>query len=55
MTPPVQQIYPNKNKIKYTCNPTNSRSRDQEDQGSKPTWANSWKDPTSKKVVTKKG
>jgi hypothetical protein len=29
--------------------------KDQEDQGSKPAWANSWQDHISKKPITKKG
>jgi hypothetical protein len=37
----------------HTCNPSYSGGRDQEDHGSKPTWANSSQDPVSKKHNTK--
>jgi hypothetical protein len=40
----------------HTCNPNYSGGRDQEDQGLKPAWANSSRDPISgKKNTTKKG
>jgi hypothetical protein len=35
----------------YTCNPSYLGSWDQEDHDSKPTWANSLKDPVSKKTA----
>jgi hypothetical protein len=38
----------------YTCNPSYSGSRDQEDHGLKPAWANSSRDPISEKLNTKK-
>jgi hypothetical protein len=38
----------------HTCNPSYSGGRDQEDHSSKPTWANSSRDPISKKPNTKK-
>jgi hypothetical protein len=38
-----------------TCNPCYSGSKDQEDHSSKPAWANSSKDPISKKTYHKKG
>jgi hypothetical protein len=37
-----------------TYNPSYSGGRDQEDQGSKPARANSSRDPSSKKPITKK-
>jgi hypothetical protein len=39
----------------HTCNPSYSESRDQEDHGSKPAWANSLRDPICKKIHHKKG
>jgi hypothetical protein len=39
----------------HTCNPSYSRGRDQEDQGSKPALANSLEDPISKIPNTRKG
>jgi hypothetical protein len=36
----------------HACNPSYSGGRDQEDHGSKPAWANSFWDPTSKKPIT---
>jgi hypothetical protein len=41
--------------VAHTCNPNYSESRDQEDDGSKPAWANNLRDPVSKKYFTKKG
>jgi hypothetical protein len=41
--------------VAYTCNPSYSGGRDQEDHGSKPAWANCSRDPISKKHFTKKG
>jgi hypothetical protein len=41
--------------IAHICNPSYSRGRDQEDQGLKPSQANSSKDPITKKPTTKKG
>jgi hypothetical protein len=35
--------------VTHTCNPGYSGGRDQEDRGSKPAWANSSRDPISKK------
>jgi hypothetical protein len=40
--------------VTHTCNPSYSGGRDQEDQGSKSTQANSSRDPISKKPITKK-
>jgi hypothetical protein len=40
--------------VAYTCNPTCSGSRDQEDPGSKPPQANSSRDPILKIPNTKK-
>jgi hypothetical protein len=40
--------------VAYTYNPNYLGSRDQEDRGSKPAWANSSKDPILKKCTTKK-
>jgi hypothetical protein len=37
----------------HACNPSYSRGRDQEDCGSKPSWANSSQDPISKNHITK--
>jgi hypothetical protein len=39
--------------VAHTCNPSYLGGRDQEDQGSKPAWANSLRDPISKILVTK--
>jgi hypothetical protein len=41
--------------VAHACNPSYSRGRDQEDGGSKPTWANSLRDPILKIYFTKKG
>jgi hypothetical protein len=41
--------------LAHACNPSYSGGRDQEDQGSKPAWANSLGDPILKKTITKKG
>jgi hypothetical protein len=41
--------------VVHACNPSYSGGRDQEDRGSKLTWANSLKDPISKKTFTKIG
>jgi hypothetical protein len=40
--------------VAHTCNPSYSGGRDQEDCGLKPTWANSSRDPISKKTLHKK-
>jgi hypothetical protein len=39
--------------VAHTCIPSYSRGRDQEDQGSKPTQANSLREPMLKKPITK--
>jgi hypothetical protein len=39
--------------VAHICNPSHSRGRNQEDQGLKPVWANSWQDPISKKPIWK--
>jgi hypothetical protein len=39
----------------HACHPSYSRGRDQEDHSSKPTQANSLRDPILKKPNTKKG
>jgi hypothetical protein len=41
-------IYISQTPVSNTCNPSYSRSRDQEDDGSKPVWANNLRDPISK-------
>jgi hypothetical protein len=41
--------------VPHACNPSYSGGRDQENHGSKPAQENSWKDPISKKLITKKG
>jgi hypothetical protein len=41
--------------VTHTCNSSYSEGRNQEGSGSKPTWANSLRDPISKKPITKKG
>jgi hypothetical protein len=41
--------------VAHAYNPSYSGGRDQEDHGLKPTQANSWRDPISKKPITKKG
>jgi hypothetical protein len=38
--------------VAHACNPSYSGGRDQEDCTSKPAWANSFWDPTSKKPIT---
>jgi hypothetical protein len=40
--------------VAHTCNPSYSGSRDQEDHGSKPAWANSSRDPISKNPSQKR-
>jgi hypothetical protein len=40
--------------VAHTCNPSYLGGRDQEDQGSKPVWANSSQDPILKKPNRKK-
>jgi hypothetical protein len=40
--------------VAHVCNPSYSGGRDQEDQGSKPAWANSWRDPMSKNPSQKR-
>jgi hypothetical protein len=41
-----------KKPVAYACNPSYSGGREQEDHGSKPTWANSLQDPILK--ITRK-
>jgi hypothetical protein len=43
--------------VAHACNPftSYSGSRDQEELGSKPAWANRWQDPILKKLITRKG
>jgi hypothetical protein len=41
--------------VAHVCNPSYSGSRDQEDPGSKPAWANSWQDPILKKAHQREG
>jgi hypothetical protein len=41
--------------VAYTCNPSYSGGRDQEDHSSKPAWTNSSQDPILKIFDTKKG
>jgi hypothetical protein len=41
--------------VVHTCNPSYSRSRDQENQGSKPAHANSSQDAILKIPITEKG
>jgi hypothetical protein len=41
--------------VAHTCNPSYSGGRDQEDPGSKPTGANSSRDPILKKKASQKG
>jgi hypothetical protein len=41
--------------VAHICNPSYSAGRDQEDRGLKTAWANSLKDPISKKPHHKKG
>jgi hypothetical protein len=40
--------------VAQVYNPSCSGGRDQENLGSKPAWANSWKDYLGKKSITKK-
>jgi hypothetical protein len=40
--------------VAHACNPSYSTGRDQQDQGSKPTQANSLRDPILKNPITKK-
>jgi hypothetical protein len=40
--------------VAHACNPSYSGGRDQEDHGLKAAWANSLRDPISKKPITKK-
>jgi hypothetical protein len=40
--------------VTHACNPSYSGGRDQEDLGLKPAWANSSKDPISKKNLSQK-
>jgi hypothetical protein len=40
--------------VAHTYNPSYSGGRDEEDQGSKPAWANSLQDPILKQSFTKK-
>jgi hypothetical protein len=40
--------------VAHACNTSYSGSRDQEDHGSKPAWANSPQDPISKKTSQKR-
>jgi hypothetical protein len=39
--------------VAHACNPSYSGGRDQEDQGLKPAWASSSRDPISKTPITK--
>jgi hypothetical protein len=39
--------------VAHACNPSYSRDRDQKDQGSKPAWTNSLRDPSLKKTTIK--
>jgi hypothetical protein len=39
----------------HACHLSYLRGRDQEDHGSKPAQANNWRNPISKKPITKKG
>jgi hypothetical protein len=41
--------------VAHACNPSYSGGRDQEDCGLKPSQANSFQDPISRKPITKKG
>jgi hypothetical protein len=41
--------------VAHACNPSYSGDRDQEDGGLTPGWANSSRDPISKKPITKIG
>jgi hypothetical protein len=41
--------------VAHACNASYSGSRDQEDRGSKPAWANSSRDPIKKNTHHKKG
>jgi hypothetical protein len=41
-------------RVAHTCNPSYSGGRDQEDQGSKPAWANSLQDPILKNPTQKR-
>jgi hypothetical protein len=41
--------------VAHTCNPSYSGGRDQEIQGLKSSWANSLRNPISKKTITKRG
>jgi hypothetical protein len=41
--------------VAHACNPSYSGGRDQEDQGSKPAWVNSSRNPISKKTHHRKG
>jgi hypothetical protein len=40
--------------VAHTCNPSYSGGRDQEDPSLKPAWANSFRDPISKKKTQQK-
>jgi hypothetical protein len=42
-------------KVAHACNPSYSEGRDQVDRGLKLAGANSWRDPISKKPITKIG
>jgi hypothetical protein len=41
--------------VAHACNPSYSGGRVQEDDGSKPAWSNSLRDPIMKKKITKEG
>jgi hypothetical protein len=41
--------------VAHACNPSYSGSKDQEDQGLNPTWANTSRDPILKNSITKTG
>jgi hypothetical protein len=49
-----QELKEGQVQVTHTYNPSYSGGRDQEDHGSKPAWANSSRDPMSKKAHHKK-
>jgi hypothetical protein len=48
------KIKPSQVPVAHACNPSYSVGRDQQDCGLKPAWANSLRDPISKKPNTKR-
>jgi hypothetical protein len=50
----MKELGASQTSIVHSCNPTYSGNRDQEDQGSKPAWANSSQDPISKIPIIKR-